>query len=110
MDTQYLSKLENSFNMKKLISEDLIQIITEKEGSFLNDELISIYEDAMKDFEDLIEKGFTKKRENNLLGINDSHLHRITLGTFKNSLANDLSKIEVLKSLNSRTKTNFSSF
>lgn len=73
--------------MKSLIEENVIQIIAEKETGFLNDKLLMSFKDAINKYNDLVEKGYTKKRENNLLSITDSHLHRTELKSIENTNA-----------------------
>ena len=96
--------------MGDLISKKLIQVISENEKTFLNDNLVSSYESASKEFDKLIEKGFAKRRENNLLSFTDIHLHRITLETPKNRFSThrfDRNEF-IVPSINVNGKTNFS--
>ncbi|MDI9319912.1 MAG: hypothetical protein QM530_05480 [Phycisphaerales bacterium] len=98
--------------MENIISEKLIQVISENEKKFSNDTLMSSYESAIKEFDELIEKGFAKKRESNLLSITESHLHRITLETYINNFTQHgfRKNGSELHSINIRTKTNFRTF
>ena len=108
MDTQYLFKQENLFNMENIISERLIQVISDNKTTFSDDILMSSYENAIKEFDELVEKGFAKKRENNLLSITDAHLHRITLESYKNRLSlHELGNSGVDLAIN---KSNFNTF
>ena len=98
--------------MENIISEKLIQVISENETTFIDDALMASYERAIKEFDELVEKGFAKRRENNLLSFTDTHLHRITLETYKNNFAQQgfgKSGTEVL-SMNFGIKTNFGAF
>lgn len=87
-------------------------LISENETNFANNTLLSTYQNAIKEFDKLIEKGFAKKRENNLLSFTDAHLHRITLETSKSSFAeHTFGKSEVNSfSIPNSTKTNFNAF
>lgn len=112
MDIQYSFKQENSYNMENIISKKLIQVILENETTFKDDVLMTSFETAIKEFDELVEKGFAKRRENNLMSFTDSHLHRITLETYRNNFAQHgfgKSGAEVL-SMNISAKTNFSTF
>ena len=98
--------------MENIISERLIQVISENKTTFLDDALMTSYETAIKEFDELVEKGFAKRRKNNLMSFTDSHLHRITLETYKNNFAQHgfgKSGADVL-SMNNSTKTNFGTF
>jgi hypothetical protein len=110
MVIRFLFKQENLFKMENIISEKLIQVISDNETTFSDDTLLSSYEDAIKEFDELVEKGFAKRRENNLLSFTDTHLHRITLETYKNNFAQQgfgKSGADV-HSMNISSKSNFS--
>ncbi len=95
--------------MEMVITENLIQVISDNERNFLGDSNLTSFENAIREFDELVEKGFAKKRENNLLSFTDSHLHRITLGTFKNKFIQQTfcKNGTEAHSLNFSTKTNF---
>jgi hypothetical protein len=107
---QYSYKQENSYKMENIISEKLIQVISENETTFSSDALMTSYEKAIKEFDELVEKGFAKRRENNLMSFTDSHLHRITLETYKNDFAQHGKRGADVLSMNISTKTNFGAF
>jgi hypothetical protein len=112
MDIQYSYKQENSYKMENIISERLIQVISENETTFKDDAVMTSFETAIKEFDELVEKGFAKRRENNLMSFTDSHLHRITLETYRNNFAQHgfgKSGADVL-SMNISAKTNFGTF
>ncbi len=90
--------------MENNISNKLKIIISENEFAFKNDSIIEIYEKAIKDFDVLVKKGFAKKRENNLLSFNESHLHRITLDTYNNNPTQNEYKINGFESFNTGLK------
>lgn len=98
--------------MENTISKKLIQTISENETTFLDDKLLSKYENAIKEFDDLVKKGFAKKRENNLLSFTETHLHRITLETYKNSFARHgfTKSVDEVLPINITSKTNFNNF
>ncbi len=74
-----MSKHEILYNMKNndfLISKELKTVIKEKEKNYNSEELRS-FEEAIKDFEELINKGLIKKRGYNLITIEEKHLVNI---------------------------------
>lgn len=81
----YLFKLVNLFKMKDLIVKKLEEVIESNSKRFVNDKRIMAFENAIKEFDLMVEKGLVKKRENNLMSITDSHLHRITLESYNNN-------------------------
>ena len=97
---------------ENIISEKLIQVILENESTFLDDALMLSYQNAIKEFDDLVDKGFAKRRENNLMSFTESHLHRITLETYKNNFPqHGFGKSGAdTRSININAKTNFSDF
>jgi hypothetical protein len=112
MGIQFLFKPENLYKMENIISERLMQVISENEITFKEDAVMTSFENAIKEFDELVEKGFAKRRENNLMSFTDSHLHRITLETYKNNFAQHefgKSGTDAL-SMNISTKTNFGTF
>jgi hypothetical protein len=107
MDIQYLFKLENLFKMENTLANKLMQTISENEATFENDEMTLLFENAIKDFDILVEKGFAKKRENNLLSITDMHLHRITLDTIQSKIVQPNINMSGLTNVHFENKTNF---
>ena len=112
MGIQYSFKQENSYKMENIISESLVQVISKNETTFLDDALMASYETAIKEFDELVKKGFAKRREYNLMSFTDSHLHRITLETYKNNFAqHGFGKTGAdVHSMNINAKTNFGTF
>ena len=68
--------------MKNLIESNLIEILASEKKAFLNDDTLISYEKMTKEFENLVEEGFAKRRENNTLSFIDSHLHRTELNSY----------------------------
>ncbi|TVR77813.1 MAG: hypothetical protein EA412_10060 [Chitinophagaceae bacterium] len=72
--------------MKTKIDKQVEAAIKKSEIKFKGSELIDKYEDALKKFEELVDKGVAKKRGNNLISITDLHLHK---SLFNSSLSDE---------------------
>lgn len=75
--------------MENNIINNLSNVVLELENKFSEDKIILSYQKAIAEFDELVKKGFAKKRESNLLSFTDAHLNRFVLDTYNSSNLND---------------------